>query len=176
MSKKIGIILTLLFAILALITSTMLRYQFGDSVLVQLVTILLIAAIGEHYVSGKGYYHYTKMNGLFVGRVPIWIPLMWVVVIQGSFALLLAFGLRSADAVALSGVICSSLDFYLIEPLLSRKIGMWLWNSVEHGYFRFIPPRINRFTAPVGNYITWMFFPVILNSFLHYSSLILASI
>ncbi len=176
MSTKIGVTLTLTFAMLCVITSSILMTRFGNIVSTQLILILIIAAIGEHHVSGKGYYHYTKKNGLFIGRVPLWIPLMWAVAIQGSFALLLVLRFNTTEAVALSGVICTSLDFYFIEPLLSRKIGMWLWNSVENGYFRFIPTRINRFTAPFGNYVTWMIFPVILNAFLNYSFLILTQI
>lgn len=176
MSKKIGVVLTLLFAILSVITSDLLWHRFGNLVFIQLIAILVIAAIGEHYVSGKGYYNYTEINGLFLGRVPLWIPLMWTFAIQGSFVFLLILGFNSSEAVALSGVICASLDFYFIEPMLSRRMGMWLWNSVENGYFRFVPPRINRFTAPVGNYFTWMIFPLILNAFLHYSNLILTLI
>lgn len=173
MSKSIGIALTLLFMILTVITSNILWYRFGNLVIIQTIIILVVATAGEHYVSGKGYYHYTPKNGLFIGRVPLWIPLMWIFTIQCSYALFLVLGFGSTDAIALSGVICASVDFYLIEPLMSRRIGMWLWNSVERGYFRFVPPKINRFTAPVGNYVTWLIFPVILNAFLYYSSLIL---
>ena len=176
MSKKVGVFLTLLCLMLVATTSGFLLMRFGHWVFIQLLLIMIIATAGEHYVSGKGYYHYTEKNGLFFGRVPLWIPLMWVAVIQGSFSLLLILGFGSTEAIALSGVICASLDFYLIEPLLSRKIGMWLWNSVERGYFGFVPSRVNRFTAPLGNYITWMIFPVILNGLLHYSYLIQALI
>jgi hypothetical protein len=176
MVGRLGAFLTSLCIVLSAITSYVLFKQFGHLVYIQFMLILIIAAVGEHYVSGKGYYHYTKKNGLFLGRVPVWIPLMWVVMIQGSFSFLLVLGFGSTEAIALSGLVCASLDFYLIEPLFSRKIGMWLWSSVERGYFGFIPPQVNRFTAPAGNYITWMFFPVILNALLHYGSLILPSI
>lgn len=166
MSKIIGVNLTLLFGLIAAITSTILWNVFNFPAILQTVAILLIAAFGEHLVSGKGYYHYTNMNGIFFGRVPAWIPLMWVSAIQGTLLLPLMFGLGSAEAIALSGVICASLDLYFIEPLLSRKLGMWRWTSVKRGYFSFIPPQVNRFTAPFGNYLTWLIFPIVMNGFL----------
>ena len=173
MSKKIGGSLTLLFMMLSVITSSILWIRFGNIVFLQFFIILIIATIGEHYVSGKGYYHYTEINGFFIGRVPLWIPLMWIVAIQGSYMFLILLGFRTTEAIALSGVICASADFYFIEPLLSRRAGMWLWNSVNRGYFGFVPSRMNRFTAPVGNYVTWMVFPVIINAFLYYCSVVL---
>lgn len=173
MSKIVGITLTLLFSMLSVITSNLLWQHFGNMVFIQSILILIIATTGEHFISGKGYYHYTEVNGLFFGRVPTWIPLMWIVAIQGSFVSLLMIGFQSVEAIAFSGIICSLIDFYVIEPLLSRKMGVWRWHSVEDGFFRFIPPRINRFTAPFGNYVTWMVFPLILNAFLHYSSIVL---
>jgi hypothetical protein len=166
MVKMIAVVLTLLFGSLAALTSSILYNEYGSLVILQTVLILLIAAVGEHLVSGKGYYHYTTMNGIFVGRVPAWIPLMWVTAIQGTFLLPLVAGIDSTVAIALSGIICASLDLYFIEPLLSRKLGMWRWTSVTRGYFSFIPQRINRFTAPFGNYLTWLFFPIAMNWFL----------
>ncbi|MGY5879675.1 MAG: carotenoid biosynthesis protein [Candidatus Thorarchaeota archaeon] len=166
MSKIVGVTLTLLFGFLAGLTSSYLWNGYSYLVLFQTVAILLGAALGEHIVSGKGYYHYTNRNGLFVGRVPVWIPLMWVATVQGTLILSLLIGLQSVEAVLLSGIVCASLDFYLIEPLASRKLGMWRWTSVDSGYFGFIPTQVNRFTAPAGNYLTWLFFPMLLNWFL----------
>jgi uncharacterized membrane protein len=166
MSNNNGIVLTILFGLLAVITTTALWNNFGPMTIIQTVAILIVATIGEHFVSGKGYYHYTTMNGVFVGRVPTWIPLMWIVVIQGSFLISLIFSTRTMDAIALSGILCASLDLYILEPLLSRKLGMWRWTSVDDGLFSFIPKRVNRFTAPFGNYLTWLIFPIILNFFL----------
>lgn len=163
MSKLVGVNLTLLFGFLAVLTSSILWIEFGFAAIVQTMVILLVAAIGEHLVSGKGYYHYTNRNGFFVGRVPTWIPLMWVVVIQGTLLLSSLIGMKGLDAVALSGVISASLDLYFIEPLLSRKLSMWIWTSVDGGYFAFIPDQVNRFTAPFGNYLTWLIFPILTN-------------
>jgi len=98
---------------------------------------------------------------------------MWIVAIQGSYIALFLLGFKTTEAIALSGIVCASIDFYLVEPLLSRRIGMWLWNPVNRGYFSFIPPQVNRFTAPFGNYMTWMVFPVILNGFLYYVDMVL---
>jgi len=168
MSKRVGLVLTVLFGILAVATSSLLWHSYGVPVFLQTAAIFLVAAIGEHVVSGKGYYHYTHINGVFIGRVPTWIPLLWVAVIQGSLIFPLMLGIGMIDAVSISGLLCVSLDFYVLEPLLSSKLGMWRWTSVEQGYFGFIPKQVNRFTAPFGNYLTWLIFPIVLNGFLRY--------
>ena len=168
MSKNIGLVLTILFGILAVATSSLLFHSYGFPAYIQTVVILLVSAAGEHIVSGKGYYHYTNINGVFIGRVPTWIPLLWVAVIQSSLIFPMILGIDMLDAISISGLLCVSLDFYLLEPLLSRKLGMWRWTSVDSGYFGFIPKQVNRFTAPFGNYLTWLIFPIVLNAFLRY--------
>jgi hypothetical protein len=134
--------------------------------------ILFIAALGEHYVSGKGYYSYTSTNGYFIGRVPLWIPFMWVFVLQGALLFTLIIGLADFLAIYFSGIICLLFDFIIVEPYLCAQKKLWQWTPVEGGYFRFIPNRLNRFTAPVGNYITWFLFPFLLNSSLYVACLV----
>ena len=163
MSRYIGASLTLLFAFLSVITLTPLWHLFGFHAIIQTVGILIVASVGEHVVSGRGYYHYTNVNGVFVGRVPVWIPVMWVFVIQGALLFSLTMGLVGLQAILLSGFLCASLDILAVEPLLSAKYGMWRWTSVDDGYFKFIPAQVNRFTAPFGNYLTWLIFPILLN-------------
>lgn len=163
MSRYFGASLTLLFVFLGVITITPLWNLFGFHAIIQTVAILIVASVGEHYISGRGYYHYTNINGVFVGRVPVWIPLMWVVVIQGALLFSFGIGLVGIQAVLLSGVLLASLDVIAVEPLLSAKYGMWRWTSVKEGYFKFIPSQVNRFTAPIGNYLTWLVFPILLN-------------
>ena len=163
MSRYIGASLTLLFVFLSVITLTPLWHLFGFHAIIQTVGILIVASVGEHVVSGRGYYHYTNVNGVFVGRVPVWIPVMWVFAIQGALLLSLTMGLVGLQAILLSGILCASLDILAVEPLLSAKYGMWLWTSVDEGYFKFIPAQVNRFTAPFGNYLTWLIFPILLN-------------
>jgi len=172
MSKRIGLVLTVVFGILAVATSSFLWHIYGFPVLLQTVAIFLVAAVGEHFVSGKGYYHYTHINGVFIGRVPTWIPLLWIFVIQSALIFPMILGFNMLDAISISGLLCVSLDFYILEPILSRKLGMWRWTSVDQGYFRFIPKQVNRFTAPFGNYLTWLIFPVVLNAFLRYMVII----
>ncbi|MHA1615609.1 MAG: hypothetical protein ACTSYJ_12250 [Candidatus Thorarchaeota archaeon] len=163
MSRYIGASLTLLFAFLSVVTLTPLWHLFGFHAIIQTVGILIVASVGEHVVSGRGYYHYTNVNGVFVGRVPVWIPVMWVFVIQGALLFSLTMGLVGLQAILLSGFLCASLDILAVEPLLSAKYGMWRWTSVDKGYFKFIPAQVNRFTAPFGNYLTWLIFPILLN-------------
>ena len=133
-----------------------------------MILILFVAAVGENFVSSQGYYHYTEQesNGPFLRRMPIWIMFLWVFTVQASVLIPLSFGLGGISAIVASGLIAASADFYFIEPLMSSRIGLWLWKSVDNGYFRFIPRGMNRFTAPPGNYLTWLMFPILANLFL----------
>lgn len=166
MSRFLGILLTTLFASLGAATSYIIWYDTGWYVVLQILVTLIIGGFGEHYVSGQGFYHYTRVNGVFVGRVPTWIPFMWVFVVQGTLIAALALGFKGFPAVAGSGLIGLSLDSLLLEPYLSKSKGLWLWNRGKRGYFDFVPPNLNRFYAPVGNYLVWLFFPVVMNWFL----------
>jgi uncharacterized membrane protein len=136
----------------------------------QAAVVLITAAIGEHIVSGKGYYSYTSRNGVFVGRVPLWIPFMWVSLVQGTLLLSLIGGLTGITAVYVSSLICFLADFLIMEPYLCSRKNLWVWKEVEGGYFDFIPESMNRFTAPPGNYIVWFIFPFIQNIVLYISN------
>ncbi len=76
MSLVRGAALTLIFLIMGSVTSFVLWMSFDIAVGYQIILTLAVATVGEHMVSGQGYYYYTKKNGIFVGRVPTWIPLM----------------------------------------------------------------------------------------------------
>ena len=154
-------------------TSYLLWQIFAHRVILQIIAILCISAIGEHIVSGKGYYHYTERNGFFIGRVPIWIPFMWVSVVQSSAILALYFGAAGIDIILISGFVTALGDFVLLEPLFSRHLGFWLWTPVENGYFSRVPSSLNRFTAPFGNYLVWIVFPLLANAILDPLNLIL---
>ena len=125
--------------------------------------ILLVAGLGEHHVSGKGYYHYTRSNGFFLGRVPVWIPLMWVFVVQASLIVPYLFGVNLIIATLISGVLCVAFDLVVVEPILCRMQKLWSWTPVDAGYFTIIPEQLDRFTAPPGNYLVWLFFPILMN-------------
>ena len=159
-----GRILLCLTLVAILITGHFLGQIVGILVIPHILFILAVSTAGEHYVSGKGYYRYTKSNDHFVGRVPLWIPLMWVAIIQ--YALLVGWILNSNPiiTITLSGLICLTLDSLFIEPYLCKKKQLWQWTNVDSGYFSFLPSSINRFTAPPGNYIVWLLFPLIANS------------
>ena len=73
------------------------------------------------------------------------------------------FGLSGIQAAVLSGLLAAVFDFVILEPYFSRHKELWIWDSVADGYFKFIPKKLNRFTAPPGNYITWLIFPIVIN-------------
>jgi hypothetical protein len=163
MSRRNGLLLTVIFWTLGFLTSSYLFGIYGWIVSLQLVSILAIGSFGEHIVSSQGYYHYTELNGLFIGKVASWIPFMWAFVIQGLFIVGLWFGLDGFSCSIFSGVSGSLIDFALIEPFCSKRKSLWVWKQVEKGYFSFVPERFNRFTAPTGNYATWFVFPVLMS-------------
>lgn len=172
MVHRIGGALTALFLILSFAVCNLLWNFVGWQAYPQAAIILIISATGEHYVSGKGYYSYTSLNGYFIGRVPLWIPFLWVFMVQSTLLLTLMTGLAGLQAVYISGVICMACDMVVIEPFLCSQKKFWEWTSVDNGYFRFIPMEFNRFTAPPGNYIVWFLFPFLLNSALYMASLL----
>ena len=114
----------------------------------QIIFILLVSILGENYISGRGYYQYSEVNCYFIGRVPVWIPLMWIIVIQGSFLVVSLTYPFNWMGILASGVVCSLLDLFIIEPYFCRRKMLWSWNPVKNGYFDFIPESLYRFTAP----------------------------
>lgn len=155
------------------LTSYVLWHFFSYRVFLQIIAVLTISALGEHIVSGKGYYHYTERNGLFIGRVPIWIPFMWVSVVQASALLALYLGAAGVDIILVSGLLTFFGDFVFLEPVFSNQLGFWKWTPVENGYFSRVPDSLKKFTAPFGNYIVWTFFPVFTNMILDPLNLVL---
>jgi hypothetical protein len=137
----------------------------GWSVLIQITGIVLVTVYGESLVSSQGYYHYPKKkdNGPFIRNVPIWIPFLWIFSIQAAFLTGLVFGLTNLQACVLSGIFAVIFDLVILEPYFSRQKELWIWSSVENGYFNFIPDELDMFTAPPGNYITWLMFPILVN-------------
>ncbi len=163
MSRVFGFAVTSLFAGLSVGTSYLLGLRFDWAVAIQVLVILAIAGIGEHRVSGEGYYRYKDVNGLFLGNVPLWIPFLWVFVCQASLVVALAIGFRSLAAAVCAGAIGLIVDLLVVEPILSRgPFALWSWTPVQDGYFGFVPSRFNRFAAPVGNYIVWFVFPFLM--------------
>lgn len=163
MSRFNGVILTSVFLFLASFTSYFVFQIFSMFLFMQLIMILLVAGLGEHYVSGKGYYHYSETNGIFIGRVPVWIPLMWVFVVQASLIVPYLFGVNIILAALISGILCIAFDLIVVEPILCRMKELWSWMPVDEGYFTFIPEKLDRFTAPPGNYLVWLLFPILMN-------------
>jgi len=136
--------------------------MFGLIVSIQVLSILIIGTFGEHFVSSQGYYHYTETNGFFVGKVASWIPFMWLFAIQGLFLVGIFLGLDGISASFFAALMAVSLDFAFIEPYCSKRKALWIWNPVQNGYFRFVPEKLNRFTAPTGNYVVWYLFPLLM--------------
>jgi hypothetical protein len=172
--KRFAVLVT--FVILTTLSTNWLWAIFGWPVLYQVLFILVVAAVGEHKISSKGYYHYTTTdyNGPFVRNVPVWIMYLWVFSIQCSFLIPLALGFHAPAACMISGALCFTADIAIIEPLLSRVVNLWTWTPVQKGYFSFLPRRLNRFTAPPGNYLVWLGFPVVANGLMIFLRLLIA--
>jgi hypothetical protein len=132
-------------------------------VVVQVWVILLVATLGEHHISGMGYYYYTPHNGGLVGRVALWIPFLWVFVIQSTFVTMILTGVIWPLACIGSGMLAFLFDFSVLEPYMCRAMELSLWTQVDNGYYSFVPAKLNRFTAPVGNYFVWLCFPILAN-------------
>ncbi len=154
-----------LFTLLASLSTYLMWNYVGWSVLVQLVGIVLVALFGESFVSAQGYYEYPKKddNGPFFRNVPVWIPFLWIFSIQASFLVGLVFGLPAIQACILSGILAAVFDLVFLEPYFSSHRELWIWDSVEDGYFKFVPTKLDVFTAPPGNYFTWLIFPIVIN-------------
>lgn len=165
MRRVISYPLLLVFLISSIILEHLLWPIYGWRLIVQIQFVLLVSTLGENIVSSQGYYRYARkaVNGPFARNVPMWIPLMWLTVVHSTFLLSLLIGVDELTAAMLSGVIASSIDWAIIEPLMSRQLGLWKWKKVEKGYFHFIPKEFNRFTAPFGNYLTWFIFVGVAN-------------
>lgn len=153
------------FTLLSTFSTYLMWFFIGWKVLVQLAGILLIALLGESFISSQGYYEYLKKddNGPFIRNVPVWIPFLWIFSIQTSLLVGLALGLSGIQACLFSGLLVVIFDLTFLEPYFSRHKELWVWDSVENGYFRFIPKKLDVFTAPPGNYITWLIFPIVMN-------------
>ena len=163
------------FTLLSILSSFLMWNYVGWSVLIQIAGIVLVAVFGESLVSSQGYYQYPKKgdNGPFIRNVPIWIPFLWIFSIQTSFLTGFAFGLSGIQACVLSGILAVVFDLVILEPYFSRQKELWIWDSVADGYFKFIPKQLDRFTAPPGNYIAWLIFPIVMNYGTILASLIL---
>ncbi|MFX1369986.1 MAG: hypothetical protein ACFFAY_15440 [Promethearchaeota archaeon] len=153
------------FTLLSTFSTYLMWFFIGWKVLVQLAGIVLIALLGESLISSQGYYKYPKKddNGPFIRNVPVWIPFLWIFSIQTSLLVGLIFGLSGIQACLFSGLLAVIFDLTVLEPYFSRHKELWIWDSVENGYFRFIPKKLDVFTAPPGNYITWLIFPIAMN-------------
>ncbi len=144
---------------------TLLWEIFLWKIAIQALFVLTIGTVGEHYVSGQGFYSYSQCgrNGPFLGNVPVWIPLMWLAVVQGTLVITLLLDITGLVACVIAGLTALTVDALLIEPIMSKRMGLWEWTSVENGYFDFVPHRMKRLTAPFGNYVVWFGFVGIAN-------------
>ena len=146
----------------------------GWITIVQIAFVIIVTILGENYVVEKGYYKYSPVNNPFIENVPLWIIPLWLHMIQITALLGHVLGLGLVDIIIppffqwggivvclFSGVLCFLIDFIIIEPLFSKRLGLWSWHIVDNGFFNFIPKRYNKYTAPAGNYVVWFGFPVI---------------
>jgi hypothetical protein len=104
------------------------------AVLARLLALAVAGWVAEDSViRAYGFYHYAPGWSVFLDRVPLFIVLIWPVVIDSAGQLARRFGGGASLALAASLVLA---DAALIEPIAVRA-GLWSWT--EPGLFA-VPP------------------------------------
>ena len=96
-----------------------------------LIRYVLIAAAAwcaeESCIRLYGFYAYSSHWRLFLGRVPVLIPLVWPAVIQSAWDLASQLAVERKKRVPVIAAAIVWTDACLIEPVLVNA-GLWHWN------------------------------------------------
>ncbi len=98
---------------------------------VQAGFIVTVSVLGENHVSGLGYYRYSEANCCLINRVPIWIPFMWITVIQGTLPVISSYQTFNWMKILTSGIMCTLIELSFVVPCLCRRRMLWSWSQVE---------------------------------------------
>jgi hypothetical protein len=92
-----------------------------------------------------GTYHYGRLVWWWLGDVPIYIPLLWAVIVHSSMALSDRAGVVGWARPVLDGLLAVLID--LGVDAIAIRLGLWQWRIELHeGWFG----------VPAGNLCAWM--------------------
>jgi uncharacterized membrane protein len=155
-NRRLHIILLAVFLAMSTFFVVHSYITFGLPVMLYSIIVLTIALVGENLISRAGVYSYNMDHKPMIGRVPLYIPLLWLTMNLGSlFISYFAFaslGIHDGFQIALfSAMIPLLVDLLFLEPKLSRDRQVWTWENTTKLY------------APYGNYLVWFAFPFLTN-------------
>lgn len=92
-----------------------------------------------------GSYHYGSVTWWWVGHVPLYIPLLWAIILHSSMVLSDRVGLAPWARPFLDGLLAVLMD--LAIDAVAIRVGLWHWNiRLDEGWFG----------VPAGNLCAWM--------------------
>lgn len=155
-SRRIHIFLLSIFLALSTCFIVYSYMTFGMATMLYAISVFTVALVGENLASRTGRYAYNMEHRPVVGRVPLFIPFLWLAMNLGSlFISYEAFqniGMTNVLYIAfVSAMIPLVLDISLLEPKLSKDRNVWTWRDTTRLY------------APYGNYVVWFAFPFLTN-------------
>lgn len=93
-----------------------------------------------------GTYHYAPVTWFWLGSVPVYIPLLWAVIMHSSMAMSDQSALPLWARPFLDGLLAVLID--LAIDAIAIRLGLWSWKiRLDEGWFG-VPP---------GNLCAWMF-------------------
>jgi len=155
-NRRIHIILLTIFFAMSTFFVLYSYLSFGLPVMLYTIIVLTIALVGENLITRAGAYSYNLDHKPIVGKVPLFIPLLWLSMNLGSlfvsYIVFQSMGIVNGLQIALfSAMIPLLIDLLFLEPKLSKKRQVWTWETTTKLY------------APYGNYLVWFAFPFLTN-------------
>ena len=92
-----------------------------------------------------GTYHYERATWWWIGAVPLYIPLLWSVIVHASMALSDRAALPEWARPWLDGLLAVLIDVAI--DAIAIRVGLWRWQ---------IPLTEGWFGVPAGNLCAWM--------------------
>jgi hypothetical protein len=155
-TRRIHVFLLSVFIFISAIFTIQSYLDFGAMTVLYVAVVLTVAVAGENLVSKTGSYSYNMEHRPIVGRVPLFIPFLWLAMNLGSlyisYEVSHMLNVTSSLYIAMmSAMIPLFIDLLLLEPRLSRGRRVWVWRTTTRLY------------APYGNYVVWFAFPFLMN-------------
>jgi uncharacterized membrane protein len=155
-NRRIHIFLLSIFFAISTLFIVYSYFSFGIITMLYSIIVFTVALVGENLVSKTGTYTYNMEHRPVVGRVPLFIPFLWLALNLGSlflaYIMLQTAGVSNGLIIAFtSAIIPLFIDLLLLEPKLSRERNVWTWRDTTRLY------------APYGNYVVWFAFPFLAN-------------